>query len=337
MIPAMLAASTLLLAACGGGSGTSTGAGGKQVTIQLSIGDPANSSVGVTARHFADEVKKRTNGKVVVTVFPNGTTYGGDQNSAVTRVQNGTLDAVILSTSVYAALEPRMNAVSLPYLFKDTDQLASYLKGQPGKTLLDSLGKLNTKGLVLMTRTFRETTTSKRAITKPEDFAGLKMRVPNNELWTKFFAALGASPTPLAFSEVFTALQTGTIDGQENPIEVPLANKFYEVQKNLSLTNHMADAYVLAIGDKKWKSLDATTQQQVNEAADATAVFKTQYDAEQASKALADLKAKGMRVNELDPAARAAFEADAQKLYPSFEQLVGKEFMQETLQFLGRK
>jgi tripartite ATP-independent transporter DctP family solute receptor len=332
-------AAMLVLSACGGSDeagGGSEGGGGESVTIRLGVGDPAASSVGVAAQHFADEVSEQSDGRIDVQVFPDGTLFGGDQNAAVNQVQNGTIDATILSTSVYASFEPRMNAISLPYLFEDADQYVAYLEGDPGQTLLDSLDKVNTEGLGLMTRTFRQMTNSQRPIAEPADLEGLKIRVPNNELWVDFFGALGANPTPMDFTEVYTALQLGVIDGQENPVEVPLANKFYEVQKYLSLTNHIVDAYILGMNADKFAGLDEEAQQILRDAATETAEFKRQFDDEEAEKAIAELEANGMEVNELSEEQMAAFQEEAVKLYPQFETLVGAEFVAETMAFVGR-
>jgi tripartite ATP-independent transporter DctP family solute receptor len=334
------AAAALALTACGGGSSAeeSSGGGGESVTIRLAVGDPATSSVGVAAEHFADAVKEASDGRIEVKVFPDGTLFGGDQNAAVNQVQSGSIDATILSTSVYASFEPRMNAISLPYLFDDFDQYVSYLEGEPGQTLLDSLDKLDTEGLAMMTRTFRQATNSQRPITEPSDLEGMKLRVPNNELWVEFFKALGANPTPMDFTEVYTALQLNVIDGQENPVEVPLANKFYEVQKYLSMTNHIVDGYILAMNQEKFDGLDDEAQQILRDAAADTAEFKRDYDDEQADKAVAELESNGMEVNELSDEAMEAFQSEASKLYPQFEGLVGDpDFFEQTLEFVGRQ
>jgi tripartite ATP-independent transporter DctP family solute receptor len=334
-------ASVLALTACGGGGDSGGGnegggGGGESVSIRLGVGDPATSSVGVAAQHFADTVGEMSDGRIEVQVFPDGTLFGGDQNAAVNQVQNGTIDATILSTSVYASFEPRMNAISMPYLFDDADQYVEYLEGDPGQTLLDSLDQLDTEGLALMTRTFRQITNSQRPIEEPADLEGIKIRVPNNELWVDFFGALGANPTPMDFTEVYTALQLGVIDGQENPVEVPLANKFYEVQDYLSLTNHIADAYILGMNGDKFSGLDEEAQQILLDAAAETAEFKRQQDDEEAEKAIAELEENGMQVNELSAEQMAAFQEEAVKLYPQFESLIGADFVAETLDFVGR-
>jgi tripartite ATP-independent transporter DctP family solute receptor len=306
-------------------------------SIRLAVGDPIHSSVGVAAEHFKELVETATEGRVSVEIFPDGVLFGGDQNAAVNMLQDGSLDALILSTSVYASFEPRMNAISLPYLFNDYDEFTGYLEGEPGQTLLASLDRLNTEGLALMIRTFRHITNSRGPIETPADLQGLRLRVPNNRLWVEFFGPLGANPTPMSFTEVYTALQLRTIDGQENPVEVPLANSFYEVQDYLSLTGHIADAYVLGINQTLWNRFDAETQDVLHQAALDTARFKTEYDLGEADRIIAELEERGMQVNELTPEQRSVFQEEALRLYPDFESLVGADFMAETLRFLGRE
>lgn len=343
-IAGVIAAAALALSACGGenqadGGTDATGggeAGGDNVSIRLGVGDPAQSAVGVAAQHFADTVSENSDGRIEVEVFPDGTLFGGDQNAAVNQVQSGSIDATILSTSVYASFEPRMNAISIPYLFEDFDQYVEYLEGEPGQTLLESLENLDTEGLAMMTRTFRQTTNSQRPITQPSDFEGLTIRVPNNDLWVETFEAFGANPTPMDFTEVYSALQLGVIDGQENPVEVPLANNFYEVQDYLSLTNHIVDGYILALNQELFDGLDEESQEVLREAAQETADFKREYDDEEAANAIEQLEAEGMEVNELTAEQQAAFAAEAEQLYPQFEDLIGAEFVQTTLEFVGR-
>ena len=310
---------------------------GKTIKVKLGVGDPIHSSVGVTAQHFAKEVDKATEGKVKVEVFADGVLFGGDQNAAVNMVQDGSMDATILSTSVYASFEKRMNAISLPYLFKNYDEFMNFLEGSPGQELLVSLDRLNSVGLALMIRTFRNVTNSVRPIETPADFQGLKLRVPNNRLWVEFFGSLGADPTPMDFKEVYTALQLKTIDGQENPVEVPLANRFYEVQRFLSMTEHIADAYVLVFNKTLWSSLDSNVQNAIRAAAVETARFKLDYDLPAEKDIVAKLESHGMQVNWLTADQKFAFQEIALALYPRFEGLVGADFMDRTLKFLGRQ
>ena len=307
-----------------------------EIKINLAIPDPIKSSVGGMAEFFAKQVDKETNGEVEVAIFPNGILFSGDQNSAINMLEDGSIDALVLSSSVYASFEPKMNAVSLPYLFANYDEFIKYLNGAPGQELLDSLDRLNIKGLALAIRTYRNVTNSKKPITKPSDFEGMKLRVPNNKLWVDFFGALGANPTPMNFKEVYTALQLKIIDGQENPVEVPLANKFYEVQTYLSMTNHIADSFILAFNKDVWNKLTPELQKAVKKAALAAADYKNKSDIKQESKIVKELASHGMKVNRLSPEEIAAFQTEAVKQYPKFEEMIGAEFIKKSQEFLGK-
>jgi tripartite ATP-independent transporter DctP family solute receptor len=230
-----------------------------------------------------------------------------------------------------------MNAISIPYLFKDTTEEAAFLSGAPGETLKKKLEAKDTVALSFLTRTGREITNSVRPIEQPADLKGLKIRVPGNPLWTDYFSKLGASPTTMAFSEVFTGLQTGTINGQENPIEVPWTNKFSEVQKYVSMTNHINDAWVLALSAKKWGTLSDDQKKALTDASTETATFKTGYDAEQSKKQVDELVAKGMKANEVSAAGLEEFKAVSKSLYPEFSTLIGKEFFDQAIAFAPAK
>jgi TRAP-type transport system periplasmic protein len=305
-------------------------------TLRLAVADPITSSVGKTATRFAELVRESTGGAVDIKVFPDGVLFGNDQNAAVNQLGGGALDGLILASSVYASFEPRMNAVSLPYLFSDYDQLKGYLRGALGQELLGSLDRFNIVGLGLMLRTFRNTTTRDRAITKVEDFQGLKLRVPNNQLFVRLFQALNANPTPMAFSEVYTALQLGAIDGQENPVEVPFNNRFYEVQKHLNLTRHVADSYLLGLSRSAWSRIPANQQDHVRSAAAKVAEEHNTREIEQENAIIAALRDKGMTVNELGAEEIAKIQKIAVGLYPDFAGTVGNDFLNKSLSFVGK-
>jgi tripartite ATP-independent transporter DctP family solute receptor len=342
MALALTGVAGILLSGCaaagdaGGDTSGEAGGGIEPTSIRLAIGDPTGSAVANAAEHFAEQASDLSDGAIKVEVFPDGTLFGGDQNAAVNLLGNGTLDSSIISTSVYASFEPRMNAISLPFLFEDMDQFSSYLEGEPGEELLGSLEEQGIAGVSLLTRTPRVITNSSLPIEEPEDLEGLKLRVPQNELWVKFFGALGANPTPMDFKEVYTALQLGTIDGQENPLEVPVANKFFEVQEYLSLTNHISDAWVLGFNQAKFDGYSEEVQDILREAAADTAQWKREADDAQVEQNLADLEEQGVQVNELSDEARDEFAQQAEELYPTFEKLIGAEFLQESIAFLGR-
>lgn len=298
--------------------------------------DPAESSVGRAATRFAELVAEKTGGEVAIQVFPDGILYGKDQNAAINQLGSGALDGLILATSVYASFEPKMNAIFLPYLFSDYDQLKAYLAGEPGQDLLASMERLNIKGLGFFLRTFHNVTTRETAITTAEDFAGLNLRTPNNPLFVSLFQALGANPTPMAFSEVYSALQLKAIDGQENPVEVPFNNRLYEVQGHLNMTQHLADSFLVALSSAAWQKIPAEQHSAVQEAA---AEMIAEHDAQEIAaeaEIIEKLKAAGMQVNALADGELAKIQTVARGIYPQFEEQITPEFMQKSIDFVSK-
>jgi tripartite ATP-independent transporter DctP family solute receptor len=309
-----------------------------QTELTLSTPDPDTSEITVAANKFAELVSEKTGGEVTLKVFPNGTLYGGDPSGAVKQLAGGSLDMLLLSTSLYANFNPKFTAISIPYLFDDTEQLRAYLKGDLGQDLLADLDDIGVKGLGLWPRPFRQITNSKLAIETPEDLAGLKLRVPNNPLWVEFFGKLGAVPTPMAFAEVYNALQLKVVDGQENPISVPVSAKFFEVQTHASLTNHIADGWVLAINPAKYEALTDAQKAGIAEAAAEAEAWKVENDATAAEEAIAEIKKNGVAVNALTPEQQAAFVAVSKELFPVFADLVGDQtFFDNTLAEVGKQ
>ncbi|CUX49492.1 DctP family TRAP transporter solute-binding subunit [Rhizobium oryzihabitans] len=307
-------------------------------TLTLSTPDPDNSEITLAANKFAELVSAKTNGEVTIKVFPNGSLYGGDPSGAVKQLAGGSLDMLLLATSLYANFDPRFSAISIPYLFDDEEQLRTYLEGEQGKELIAGLEKIGIKAVDLWPRPFRQMTNSKRPITSPDDLKGLKFRVPNNPLWVEFFKKMGAAPTPLAFAEVYNALQLKVVDGQENPINVPLSAKFYEVQKYVSITNHMGDGWVLGISPTKFNALSDAHKAAVEEAAKEAEVWKVQNDASSAEATIAELQKHGMEINRLTPEQQKAFVEVSKGLYPVFAGLVKDQaFFDKTIAAVGKK
>lgn len=310
------------------------GAALAEVSLRMAVPDPIGSSVGRAASQFAELVGEKTGGAVTIEVFPDGVLFGGDQNAAVNQLGSGALDGLILASSVYASFEPRMNAISLPYLFADYDQLQAYLVGEPGEELLASLDRLGIQGMGFFLRTFRNVTTRDTPITTAEDFSGLTLRTPNNTLFVELFQALGANPTPMAFSEVYSALQLGAIDGQENPVEVPLNNKFAEVQGHLNMTQHVADSFVLALSDRAWNRIPEESRSAVQEAADEMIAAHNSAEIEAEQDVVVQLQEQGMQVNMFAEGELEKVQEIARGIYPRFNDQIGAEFMQKSLDFV---
>jgi TRAP-type transport system periplasmic protein len=208
-----------------------------QTVLKLGYATSATSHYAVGSTAFCDDIEKGTQGRYKCQQFPNSAL--GGEREMIEAVQLGTLDLVNTSTGPVGNFVPEVKIVDIPFLFRDYDHARKVMDGPIGQ---DILTKFPSKGLVALAWTengFRHMTNSKRPIVKPADASGLKMRTMENKVHMDGYKTFGIQPTPMAFPEVFGALQQGTVDGQENPIPVILASKFSQVQKHLSLTGHV--------------------------------------------------------------------------------------------------
>lgn len=309
------------------------------VELTLSAPDPDGSSVTEAAKNFAKIATAATNNEVTFKVFPSAIMYGGDSNAAVKQTSSGSIDVLVLSSSLYAPFRPRFNAIALPYVFDDLQQFRDFLSSPEVVKAFDAdVSSLGIEPLGYWPRPFRVITNSKRQIKTPADLEGVKLRVPNNPLWVEFFRSLGAAPTPMAFAEVYNALQLQVVDGQENPVNIPMDNKFYEVQKYLSFTNHIADSWVVGVNKRRWASLTDAQKKALKDAVAQAEVEKVKNDTNNSAATEQFLKDKGMEVYHPTAAEQAQFVDAAKKLYPVFADLIkDKDFYEMTLKFVGKQ
>lgn len=336
-----------LLAGCGSSdkqsatSGTSAasteGTSGETYELTLSVPDPDTSSIGAAAKELADRLNEKSGGALKVTTYCNGSLYGGDTAAGVKQLSAGGLDMLIISTLWYASFNPNFNVLSVPYMFDDVNQLGDFLNSDDGKALMGSVDELGVKHIGSWTRSFRQITNSVNPINEPSDLDGIKLRVPSNPLWVEFFTACGANCTPMSFSEVYNALQLKTIQGQENPVDVPVASKFFEVQNYLSMTGHMSDAWLVGMNPAKFDSLPEDLQELILSETAEMQSWKLDYDAEQDGIAVNTLAENGMEVNELSDENREKFAKIADGLTDTFREVVeNDELFDATLAFVGK-
>jgi tripartite ATP-independent transporter DctP family solute receptor len=289
------------------------------------------------ATEFADRAKKYSNNTLEFTVSGNGSLYGGDTAAGIKQLSAGSLQMLILATSVYASFDPAYNVISVPYMFDDQQQLLDYLNSDTGKDLMN---KVSEKGITTVgswTRSFRKVTNSKQPVNTPDDLKGMVLRVPNNSLYVEFFGACGAVTTPMNFSEVYNALQLNTLDGQENPVDVPYSNKFYEVQKYISATDHMADAWLVGINSNLFKSLSKEQQDAINKAGEEVQKWNVDFMEKEDEKALQTLLDNGMEYNELSAENREKFVEVSKSCYGKFKELINDdELFDKTAEFCGK-
>jgi tripartite ATP-independent transporter DctP family solute receptor len=251
------------------------------------------------AEKFAQLVKEKSNGSVEVQIYPSSQ-LGGDRD-VIEGMQSGTVDMGLVA-GVLSSFDPTYGILELPYLFRDKTHLEHVLYGPVGDELKTQLlDKSKVRGLSFWMRGPRELTTNK-TVASIKDLKGLKIRVPEIPASVDAWKAMGSSPTPMSFNQVYTSLKSGVINAQENPLALIESNKLDEVQKYLIQTNHVFGYVLLAMSDKTYQKLSADQQKAINEAAKEATDFENKLVFDQEDVLLNTLKQKGMQVVQIDTA-----------------------------------
>ena len=272
----------------------------KERSIKFAFQNPKGHPQEMGAAKFAELVAAKSGGKLQVKLFPGGT-LGGDVQT-VSALQGGTVEMTVLNAGILGAQAKEFEIFDFPFLFANVQEVDAVTDGPFGQKLLGKLGDKGLVGLAYWDLGFRNVTNSKRPITKVEDIAGLKLRVIQSPIYIDMFTALGANATPMPFPEVYPALEQKAIDGQENPLSVIQANKFFEVQKYLTLTNHQYNPQSLIFSKKVWDTLSPAEKKILEESALEAAKFQRQVNRDAAAGQLDALKKAGMQVTELSAA-----------------------------------
>ena len=260
----------------------------------------ADHPVSFGVKRFSELLAAKSGGKMKVQEFP--ASQLGNELQQQSALQGGVQQMSAPATTSLAGIVKEFGLVDFPFSVSTFEQADALLDGPLGQALI---AKLPEKGLVALgywDLGFRNVTNSKHPITKAEDLDGLKIRVIPNPVFLETFRAFKANPVPMAFAELYGALEARAVDGQENPYSVILSNKFYEVQKYLSATNHVYAANIVLVSKKFWDSLTPAEQKMMNEAADETRSYQRQVSRAAAQKAVGELQAKGMQYNQISPA-----------------------------------
>jgi tripartite ATP-independent transporter DctP family solute receptor len=267
-----------------------------QTVLRIGYATSPTSHYGVGTTAFCDEMEKGTQGRYKCQQFPSSA-LGGEREQ-IEAVQLGTQDLVNTSTGPLGNFVPEVRIVDIPFLFRDYDHARKVMDGPIGQDLQK---KMAAKGLINLAWTengFRHMTNSKRPINSAEDAAGLKMRTMENKVHMEGYKTFGILPTPMPFPELFTALQQGTVDGQENPIPVILASKFSQVQKHLSLTGHVYSPAAIILSPAVWNKLSAADKTVFTEAAKKAATAQRKKVNDDEASGIAQLRAEGVQVIE---------------------------------------
>jgi tripartite ATP-independent transporter DctP family solute receptor len=249
---------------------------------------------------FAEVLAAKSGGKLKIREF--AASQLGNEMQQQSAVRGGTQEILSASTTSLASVIKELGLFDFPFIVGTFDQAEALANGPFGKAMLETLPEKDLIGLGYWGLGFRNATNSSRPITKVEDFSGLKLRVIPNPVYLETFKALKANPVPMAFGELYTALENKTVDGQENPYSVILSNKFFEVQKFVSATNHTFTQNVIIVSKKFWDRLSPEEQKMLRDSYAETREYQRDQTKMAADKALGELKAKGMQFNEIAPA-----------------------------------
>ena len=276
-------------------------AGAAEFTYKFANNLPAVHPMNIRANEAVARVLEATGGRVEIKVFPNNQL--GSDTDMLSQLRSGAVEFFTLSGLILATLVPAASINGVGFAFKDYDQVWRAMDGKLGEFVRGEIAK---RGLIAMERIwdngFRQTTTSTKPIRAPDDFRGLKLRVPVSPLWTSMFAALGAAPASINISEAYSALQTKIVDGQENPLAVIETAKLYEVQKFCSMTNHMWDGYWFLANRRSFERLPKDAQEAVAREINKAAMDERADVAKLNAELRGKLSGSGLAFNDTDPA-----------------------------------
>jgi tripartite ATP-independent transporter DctP family solute receptor len=316
-----------LLVGCGGEEPNGNEESNEEAyEISLAYVVPETQSTHIAAAEvFKPYVEEQSEGRIKVNLFPNGQ-LGGDRQ-AIEGVQMGTIDMTIPAAAVLSGFEEKFQIFDLPFLFSSKGEVYEALDGELGSTLSDLLVPLGLRNLAYGENGFRHITNDEGPITQPSDLEGLKIRTMENPVHMETFRELGANPTPVSFGELYTALQQGTVDAQENPIPLVYTSKFYEVQDYYSLTGHVYAATVVLINEELFQGMPEDLQNIIIEGAELYRDEQRKLSSQQDEEMLDELRNEGMEINELTNEEKQVFIDATEPVYEEFEDIIGSELM----------
>ncbi|CAM3694111.1 TRAP transporter substrate-binding protein [Castellaniella denitrificans] len=306
--------------------------------IRFGYGLNQDSNQGRAVQVFADEVAKLSGGKMKIRAI--GAAALGSDVQMQQALIGGAQEMMVGSTATLVGITPEMALWDTPFLFNSGEEADRVLDGETGQAVMRKLEDKGLVGLVYWENGFRNLTNSQKPVNGPEDFSGLKLRVMQNNVFLETFQRLGANAVPLPFSELFTALETKTVDGQENPYNTILSSKFYEVQKYLSITNHVYSPWIVTASKKWWDGLSADERDVLLKAAAVSRDFERKDTRAEADKALAQLKADGMQINTVSPEAVQKMRETIAPVNAQIEKSVGSDLwnaVQDQLKDIRKK
>jgi tripartite ATP-independent transporter DctP family solute receptor len=296
-------------------------------TIKFATAGADGSPIALGMEKFEEIVEAKSDGKITVRRFTGGT-LGGDVQ-VLSSLQGGTVEMTTMNAGILASVAKDFVMVDLPFLFASPDEADAVMDGPVGAALAAKLPEHGLVGLAYWELGFRQLTNNRLPVTKVEDIEGLKIRVIQSPIYIDLFNALGANAVPMPFTELYTALETGAIDGQENPAPSILTAKLNEVQDYMTLTNHTYNPQMVMVSGKFWDQLNEDERKLLQEAAAEARDYQRTVAREQAGKAIEELKAEGIEVTELSPEEVARLREKAQPVADKYAAEIDPTLMQQ--------
>lgn len=321
---ASMASGALLLSSCSGGASGADGKESYNWDFTITVSDTSSWNEG--AEKFAEILDEGSDGRIKVNVFANEQLSGGDPAAGVEQLMNGSKALSYNSTIIYSGIDERFSAINAPFLYESYEQADEAIKSGGLDAYKELASEFGVELLGFGESGFRQVTNNKTVIDDPSDLSGLKMRVPGSKLFLDIYSALGADPVTMNFSEVFTSLQNGTIDGQENPYDVIYSNGLSEVQKNLSVWNYVYDPLMLGMNKDIYDGLSDEDKDLVQRAATEANTFQIEENRKRETEQLAEMKDK-MTVTELDSSQVDTFRKSMDGIYKQYESVWTKDLI----------
>ncbi|OOF88124.1 hypothetical protein BKG93_00025 [Rodentibacter ratti] len=303
------------LVALTAGMAVFAGSASASTTLRFGYEAPRSDTQHIAAKKFNELLKEKTKGELKLSLFPDSTL--GNAQTMISAVRGGTIDLEMSGSPNFTGLEPKLNVIDIPFIFKDRQHVYKVLDGEIGQGLLKDLEAQGLKGLAFWDVGFRAFSNSKHPVNKPEDIKGLKIRTNQNPMYIQAFSLLGGNPVPMPLSELYTALETRAVDAQEHPIGIFWSVKLYEVQKYLSLTNHGYTPLIVVMNKAKFDGLSPELQQAILDSAKEAGQYQRDLNVQNEKDIVEKLRKADIEViDNVDNAPfKAVIEADVRKSF----------------------
>lgn len=319
-----------ILTACGNGSKSV-----EKTKLKLSFVANDEHGAAIALRNNLGKLNEMTNGEIDLEIYTNGVLYGNERE-ALEAVQLDNLDITIVTTATLSSFSPNFKVFDLPYLFNDYNEADEHLDGNLGTKVAQDLEKIKMRSLGFQENGFRHIANSRNVVKKPEDVQGLKLRTLASPVYQEMFDILGANASPLSFGELYSALQQGTYDAIEIPVELLYDNKFYEVQKYLSLTSQVYAPVITVINKNTFDQLSTSNQEKLVEWMDIVNKEQREFSRKKELEIIETIKTeKLIDITELSAQEKSVFKEKLKVLYDYFKGEIDDELLEEAKEIFG--